>query len=318
MQPLPRPLRGIVPPILTPLTDECELDVAGLQRLVDRMIDGGVHGIFALGTTGEGPFLTHKIRHQVIDVVCERVEGRIPVLVSITDTCFRESIELAEMAYASGAAGLVATAPYYLMMSQHELAQHFARLADRCPLPLLIYNIPSCTRTDFAAETVRTLADHENVVGLKDSCGDLQYFAEVVQLCRDLPDFSLLVGPEERLVEALKLGGHGGVHGGANLFPQLYVRLFEAATSGDEKSVEQLNGFVQQISQTIYSVDDAPSRIVRGLKAAARLMGICNDYVAEPFRAFDQDQRDQICRHLETLLPTLAPKDLLQLEVVRE
>ena len=312
MQQLPRPLRGIVPPVLTPLTDDAELEVAGLQRLIDRMLDGGVHGIFALGTTGEGPFLTHKIRHQVIDVVCERVAGRVPVLVSITDTCFEESLELADMAFASGATGLVATTPYYLLMSQRELAEHFERLADRCPLPLLLYNIPSCTRTEFAAETVRRLAGHENIVGLKDSCGDLAYFAKVVELCRDLPEFSLLVGPEERLVEALRLGGHGGVHGGANLFPQLYVRLFDAATSGDEESIEELNGFVEQISQTIYSVDDAPSRIVRGLKAAANLMGICNDHVAEPFRAFDQAQREQIHRHLETLQPTLAPNDLLE------
>lgn len=311
MQPLPRPLRGIVPPVLTPLAEDGDLDVAGLQRLVDRLIDGGVHGIFALGTTGEGPFLTHKIRHQVIELVCERVAGRIPVLVSITDTCFDESIELAEMAFAAGAAGLVATAPYYLMMSQHELSEHFQRLADRCPLPLLIYNIPSCTRTDFAADTVRTLANHENIVGLKDSCGDLQYFAKVVQLCRDLPDFSLLVGPEERLVEALKLGAHGGVHGGANLFPRLYVRLFEAATSGHQQEVAELNGFLQQISQTIYAVDTPPSRIVRGLKAAAHLMGICDGYVAEPFRAFDAAQRDQIRRHLEVLMPALAPDDQL-------
>ncbi len=312
MQLLPRPLRGIVPPILTPLTDEGDLDAAGLQRLVDRMIDGGVHGIFALGTTGEGPFLTHKMRHQVVEVVCERVAGRIPVLVSITDTCFDESIELAEMAFASGATGLVATAPYYLMLSQRELSEHFERLADRCPLPLLIYNIPSCTRTDFAAETVRQLANHQNIVGLKDSCGDLDYFAKVVQLCSDRPDFSLLVGPEERLAEALSLGGHGGVHGGANLFPQLYVRLFEAATSGDQETVAELNGFVQQISQTLYAVDDAPSRIVRSLKAAAKLMGICNDYVAEPFRSFNRAQQDQVRLHLEVLLPTLAPNDLLE------
>ena len=314
MKSLPTPLTGIIPPILTPLHDAHELDTEGLKTLIDRMIDGGVHGIFALGTTGEGPHLTHPLRHQVVELVCEHTAGRVPVLVGITDSCFEETIELADQAYSAGAAGLVAAAPYYLPLGQSELIEYTNRLASRCPLPLLLYNMPSCTKVEFAPASVRQLAEHENIVGLKDSSGDLDYFAEVVGRCKDLPDFALLVGPEEILVEAVKLGAHGGVHGGANLFPQLYVRLLRAASIGDQDKIDELQQQVLSIARTIYSVGDQPSRIVKGLKTAANLLGLCEDYVAEPFQRFGTSERAEIAGHLKSILPTIAPDEQMLVE----
>ena len=131
MTKLPQPLRGIVPPLLTPFRSNREVDVAALETLINRMIDGGVHGIFALGTTGEGPQLPHRLRHQIVEYVCEAVAGRVPVLVCISDTCFEEAVELADQAHSAGAAGVVKTAPYYLPMDQAELAEYTLRLTDR-------------------------------------------------------------------------------------------------------------------------------------------------------------------------------------------
>ncbi len=309
MKSLPTPLSGIVPPILTPLNSANELDTAGLKTLIDRMINGGVHGIFALGTTGEAPHLPHQLQHQVVELVCEHTAGRVPVLFGITDSCFESSIDLADQAYAAGAAGLVAAPPYYLPMGQAELLSYTGRLASRCPLPLMLYNMPSCTKVEFTPTTVRQLAEHNNIVGLKDSSGDLKYFAEVADLCRDIPTFSLLVGPEEVLVDAMKLGCHGGVHGGANLFPQLYVELHEAITNGDENASKRLQQQVSLIGTTLYAVGDQPSRIVKGLKTAAHLMGLCQDYVAEPFQRFGSEDRATIAGHLQKILPAILPEE---------
>ena len=300
------PIRGIVPPIVTPLVDQQQLDVPGLERLIERILVSGVAGLFAVGTTGEGPSLRHELRHQMVELVCDQVAGRVPVFVGITDTAFDESVELAERAYAAGAAAVVAAPPYYLPMSQPELIRYTQRLADACSLPLLLYNMPGCTKIWFEPSTVKRLSEHPRIVGLKDSGGDLDYLDQTVQLCKDRPDFSVLIGPEELLVQAMRRGAHGGVHGGANLFPRLYVNLHRAVAAGQIAEAERLHELVMQISRSIYSVGKDPSRIIKGIKCALNCLGVCDDYVAMPFERFTAAQRQEVQQHLDRLLPLLA------------
>jgi 4-hydroxy-tetrahydrodipicolinate synthase len=285
---LPRPLRGIIPPIVTPLTDQDQLDLAGMERLLERLIRGGVHGIFALGTTGEAPYLTHGLRHQVVEFVCDQVAGRVPVLVGITDTSFTEALELADHAFAAGASGVVTAPPNYLPLSQSELSDYVRLLAERLRLHLLLYNMPGCVRTSFDLETVRELSGVERVVGLKDSSGDLHYLRAAIAAVRARPDFSVLIGPEEMLADALAAGAHGGVSGGANMFPELYVSLYEAAVAGRQGEVDRCRDLVLRVARTVYSLDDAPSRVVKGIKRVLKLRGVCEDFVAQPFRQFAQ------------------------------
>ena len=301
VRPLPHPLRGIVPPIVTPLCDQDQLDAKGLQRLIDRLVQGGVHALFALGTTGEAPFLDHAMRHRFLELVAEFNRGRLPILVGITDTSFVEAIELAEQAYAAGACAVVAAPPYYLPTSQLELCQAMELLADRVPLPLLLYNMPGCTKVNFCLESIERLAEHPNIVGLKDSSGDMNYFRQVAERLRPLHEFTLLVGPEELLVESLHAGGHGGVNGGANMFPELYVALYEAVNEDRCEQVALLRRIVLQISQSIYSVSSDPSRVVKGIKAGLRSLGVCDDFVAWPFEPFSRQQREGIAQHVESV-----------------
>lgn len=303
---LPCPIQGIVPPMITPLVDSQQIDVAGLERLIERILSAPVTGLFVLGTTGEGPSLSHDLRHQAVELVCDQVAGRAPVFVGISDTCFSESVELAAEAFAAGAAAVVATPPYYLSMSQTELMRYMFRLADACYLPLVLYNMPSCTKVSFEPETVRRLSEHPNIVGLKDSSGDLDYLEQVATLMKDHPYFSLLVGPEELLSEAIQRGAHGGVNGGANLFPRLYVNLHQATAEGHLEEMARLQELVMRISRTIYSVGKEPSRIVKGIKCALNCLGICDDYVAEPFERFGDSERAQIDQYLKELLPALG------------
>ncbi|MFV2066102.1 MAG: dihydrodipicolinate synthase family protein [Pirellulales bacterium] len=310
--PLPQPLRGIVPPLVTPLLDQEQLDLPGLERLIDRLLAGGVHALFALGTTGEGPSLAYALRHQFVERLCELVDCRVPVLVGITDTAFDESIELAEKAHAAGASGVVAATPYYLPLSQSELVAYVESLAERLPLPLLLYNMPACTKVEFEPETVLRLSELENVIGVKDSSGSMAYVRKVHALLADRPDFTLLVGPEELLAESVHLGAHGGVNGGANMFPALYVALYEASVAGDQERMDRLQTHVMRISRSIYAVGRDASRHVKGIKSALKWMGVCDDYVAQPFRRLEGAEREAVGRYveeLEAVLEPLSPRD---------
>jgi 4-hydroxy-tetrahydrodipicolinate synthase len=302
---LPRPLAGIVPPMLTPLKARDELDPAGLERLVEHLFGGGVHGLFVLGTTGEGPSLSYRVRRELVGRTCGQVAGRVPVLVGITDTAIEEAVAMARCAAAAGADALVLAPPYYMPEGQPELREYLDHLLPELPLPLFLYNMPPLTKVPFEVETVRWALDQPSIVGIKDSSGSMAYFNQVLGLLDLRPDWSVLVGPEELLAQAMLLGGHGGVPGGANLFPRLYVALFEAARSGDLPRSRDLQRRVQQVVDRLYRVGKHPSTVIKGIKCAASLLGICDDFMAEPFHRFREPERRRVEEALEALAPVV-------------
>lgn len=300
---LRHPLGGIVPPILTPLKDRDSLDQAGYERLIEHVVTGGVHGVFVLGTTGEGPSLSYRLRREVIACACRSVAGRVPVLVAITDTAFEESAALARYAAEAGADAVVLAPPYYMPEGQPELREYLDHLLPQLPLPLYLYNMPPLTKVPFEIDTVRWAMDQPGISGMKDSSGSMGYFNQVLGLLRARPDWSALIGPEELLAQSMLLGGHGGVPGGANLFPRLYVAIFEAARDGRLASVRDLQQKVQAVGDQLYRVGKHPSAIVKGIKCAASCLGLCDDFMAEPFHRFREPER----RRVETALRELAP-----------
>lgn len=295
---LPRPLRGIVPPLLTPLSGPDQLDIAGLERLVEHVLAGGVHGLFVLGTTGEGPGLSYDVRHELVERVCRQTAGRVPVLVGITDTMFTETLRLAEHAEDAGAHAVVLSSPYYFPLGQAELRRYVKNVAAQSPLPIFLYNMPSHTKTVFELDTLRAALELPNVIGLKDSGGNMQYFHQARVLAEQRSDWSVLIGPEELLAEALLLGAHGGVSGGANLAPRLYVELYEAATRGDVARARTLQEQVWEISRNLYALGIQHGSWLKGLKCAVACLGICDDYLCEPFHSFEGPERDLVKQRL--------------------
>lgn len=301
---IPSPLTGIVPPLITPLSDRDTLDVAGLERLVERLITGGVSGLFIIGTTGEGPSLSYRLRRELIDHTCKFAKGRVPVLVGITDTAFVESVNIAKHCADAGADGLVAAPPYYLPEGQPELFEYIQHLLPELPLPFYLYNMPSLTKVSFEVDTVRALLDDPRIAGIKDSSGNMTYFHRLCRLLVDRPDWTVLMGPEELLLDAVLAGGHGGVNGGANLFPKLYVALHRAAQSGDMARARALHALVMDVSTKLYQVGRHSSAIIKGLKCALSIEGVCDDFMAEPFHRFRDEQR----RRIEQVLVELKEK----------
>jgi dihydrodipicolinate synthase/N-acetylneuraminate lyase len=298
---LPRPIQGIIPPVLTPLADRDQLDVDAFERLLNHLVDGGSSALFILGSTGESPGLSHRLRREVIDRACATVGRRVPVLVGITDTSFEESLQLAEYAAGAGASGLVLSPPYYFNLSQSSFLGYLERLVPLLPLPVYLYNIPSLTKLTIAPATVRAAAQLPNVYGLKDSSGILEYFTAVQALMADRPDFAILCGVEEILAELVARGAHGGVCGGANLHPRLYADLFEAAQRGDTERVSSLQKTVMALSQGVYGAGEPESSYLRGLKCAASMLGFGNGLMAEPYFALREEERDGIRVTLEAV-----------------
>lgn len=294
-------LYGIVPPLVTPLIDNNTLDIEGLERLIEHVINGGVHGIFILGTTGEAQSLSFELRVEMIKQTSKFLKNRLPLLVGISDTSEVDSVRLGNIASETGADALVSAPPYYFSTGQPELAEFYEGLIPQLQLPIFLYNMPTHTKVNFAPSTIRRIAENEKVIGFKDSSANGAYFQSVMYEMRDWKDFSIFVGPEEMTAEVVLLGASGGVNGGANMFPKLYVDLYNAAAAGNVDEVRKLQKKVMQISSTIYNVGSYGSSYLKGVKCALSVLGICSDFLATPFNKFDEEQRRQIEKAIDQL-----------------
>ena len=295
------PLKGIIPPLVTPLADHDVLDVGGLERVIEHVIAGGVHGIFILGTTGEGPGLSHRLQRDVVQQTCRLVDSRVPVLVGITDTSVVESISLAEFSADKGADGVVLATPYYFPANQQEVADYTTSVANSISLPTFLYNMPSHTKLSFEIETVRRLMQLPRIVGIKDSSGNMMYYNRLLELANERPGFTVLMGPEELTAQSVLMGGHGGVCGGANLVPKLFVRQYEAAISEDWELVRELQKDVVGLAHHIYSIVTPPSSYVRALKAALADLGLCSELMEIPFSPLSESDRARVAQAVEAM-----------------
>jgi dihydrodipicolinate synthase/N-acetylneuraminate lyase len=291
---LPRPLSGIVPPLVTPLAAPDRLDLPGLERLVARVVGAGCSGVFVLGSTGEAQALSYRLRMEMVRETCRLTAGRVPVLAGISDTALAESVSLGRQAAEAGAAGLVLAPPYYFRLSQPDILRYVESAAAELPVPVFLYNIPGLVKLWLEPETVARAAEHPNIAGFKDSSGDLIYFQRVLRAVAGAPGFSVFMGPEELLADALLLGAHGGVAGGANLRPELYVSLYAAAREGRIDEVLKLRTRVMDLSEHVYRVGEPSTSYFRGIKCALELDGVCSGLPAPPLERFSEVEAQAI------------------------
>ncbi|RAJ09954.1 dihydrodipicolinate synthase family protein [Arenibacter echinorum] len=290
-------IKGIIPPMVTPLLENKELDLVGLENLLNHLINGGVHGIFILGTTGEGPSLSYAVRKQLISETCRIVNKKVPVLVGITDTSIDGTLEIANHAKKVGADALVVAPPYYFPIAQEEMGDYLESLVPMLPLPFMLYNMPSCTKLHMSIDVVKR-AKELGAIGIKDSSGDLSYLYMLIEEFKSDPSFSIIAGTELFLPETIMNGGHGSVAGGANFFPRLFVDLYEAAMDKNLEKIKFLREKVILVHQTIYEVGEYSSRHIKGTKSALMAMGICQDHNAEPLDRFTEEQRNKVKKYI--------------------
>ncbi len=294
-------LRGIIPPMVTPLAGDDQLDAGGLEKLIEHMISGGVHGLFVLGTTGEGPSLSYRLRRELIQRTCRQVNRRIPVLVAVIDTSLTEALAMAGVAADSGADAIVAAPPYYFPLNQDDLVRWVTSIAAASPVPMYVYNVPNPKQVRYTLASLKRCADLPQVIGFKDSSGDFQFLEATLQLFRDRPEFAIFVGPEGLLANGFAAGIHGAISGGANAFPRLYVSLYDAFVDGRMNDVRVLQAEVDRFNRQVYTVGEAESSLLRGLKCCLSLIGICESRLCQPYLAANSQERDEIERYIRGL-----------------
>ncbi|MFE2355706.1 dihydrodipicolinate synthase family protein [Streptomyces parvulus] len=277
--PIPTPLRGVIPPVITPLTPAGDVDTGSLRRLAEHLVGAGVHGLFLLGSSGEAAYLTDAQRLTALEAAVDAAAGRVPVLAGVIDTTTARVLDRAADAVRAGADALVATAPFYTRTHPVEVAGHFRRIREGAGLPLFAYDIPVAVHTKLPRDVVLELAADGTLAGLKDSSGDEGSLRRLlVELRTRTTDFSVLTGSELTVDGALLAGADGVVPGLGNVDAHGYVRLYEAARAGDWATARA----EQDRLAALFALTDAGDPALMGasssalgaFKAAARLLGL--------------------------------------------
>lgn len=270
-------LTGVIPPVVTPLTAGGDFDYESFARNANRMIDAGVHGLFAMGSSGEVAFSTSERRDEVTSAAIEVAAGRVPVVVGVIDMQTTRVIEHAQRAQELGAQGIVATAPFYALGGPAEVERHFRVIADNIDLPLYAYDIPVCVHTKLGVDMLMRLGEEGVLAGIKDSSGDDVSFRILSIKNRDAGSpLSLLTGHEVVVDGAYMSGADGSVPGLANIDPHSYVRQWDAYQRGDWDGVrEEQDRLVRlmMITQVVEGVAGFGAG-VGAFKTALNLLGI--------------------------------------------
>ena len=281
----PKLLRGVVPPVCTPFTANYEVDEKSLRKLINHLIDGGVHGLFVLGSTSEVAYLTDKRRADVIRITIDENAGRVPVVAGAIDMTTLRVNEHVRAAVDAGIDGIVLTAPFYVRTHPEEIALHFRLVKEACgDVPLYAYDIPVVANgVKLETGTVLKLAKEGVIQGLKDSSGNDAGIRAVVLGAQKmgLKEFVVLTGSELTVDSALMAGAHGVVPGIGNIDPAGYVRIFDYVASGNYAAARSEQ---ERLTEMFGLVDvGAPGRMGRGssalgaFKASLKLIGIIED-----------------------------------------
>jgi 4-hydroxy-tetrahydrodipicolinate synthase len=294
----PTSLHGIIPPMCTPLTDDGEVDVPSVHTLVEHLLAGGVHGIFALGSTGEFACLTGRQRQTLIEAVAAVVKGRVPVIAGILDTSTARCVENGQAARAAGADAVVLAPIYYFRASQAELIDLFRVVKGAVGLPVLAYDVPTAVNVKLELATSKQLADEGVIDGLKDSSGATEAFRRVLLATRG-SDFRVFTGSELIVDACLRMGAHGSVPGLGNVFPAEYVRLYELARDGDWAGAATLQERLLACFYELINQGDAgfsaSSSALGGFKTGLKLKGaIRSTRVGAPLHSFGPAEEERV------------------------
>ncbi|MBU3738121.1 MAG: dihydrodipicolinate synthase family protein [Rhodoferax sp.] len=294
--------KGIVPPVATPYNADGSVDTTALKRLVRHLVDGGVHGLFLLGSTSECVLLDARDRALVLDTALAEAAGRVPVVAGIMDAATDVCLNHARTARSAGVDGLVVTAPYYTRTNQAETIDHFRYLRGEIGLPMVAYDIPVCVNLKLARDTVHTLVQDDLVFALKDSSGDEGGFRMLVRDFRDRPDVRLFTGSEIVADSALMAGASGCVPGLGNVDPAAYVRLYEAAMRGDAAAARREQDRLIDLFQMVFwsaAELSAGAGGVGSFKVALRHMGLfSHSHMRRPNRPVPDAVQQRIRAHL--------------------
>lgn len=286
-------IKGIIPPILTPMDEEENVNEKELRNQVNRLIGAGVHGIFAFGTNGEGYALSESEKESILEVVIEETAGRVPVYAGSGCITTKDTIRMSQKAKSLGADVLSVITPWFAAASQNDLLEHYKEVAKAVNMPIVLYNIPARCGNALLPATVAKLAEIDNIVGAKDSSGSFDNMLQYIELTRE-KDFAILSGNDSLIYWNLLAGGAGGIAGCANVFPKNMAGIYDAFISGDLKQAKALQDNIRPFRNCFRFGN--PNTIV---KTAVTLLGYPVGSCRRPFDQISQEGQTALSQVLE-------------------
>ncbi len=285
--------KGIIPAVITPLGAEGRFNEPALRKLIDYLVEGGVHGLFVVGSTGEFYGLTPEEKRRIFEVTMDQTRGRVPVYAGTNGITTRESIALTRIAEECGVDAVSVLTPMYIAPDQGQLVKHYTAIAASTPLPVILYNNPPRTGVSLAPATVARLAEIPNIVGIKDSSGDLTVTAEYIRLTRGRGGFSVLVGRDTLILGALAYGATGAIASCANVAPRICADIYNKFVAGDMKGAldAQFNLAPLRIAFTIGTFPVV-------IKESLELLGIEAGPCMDPVGPMTVEERERLRRVL--------------------
>ncbi|HHE72669.1 MAG TPA: 4-hydroxy-tetrahydrodipicolinate synthase [Chloroflexi bacterium] len=301
-------IEGIIPAMVTPMRADEDLNLEVLSKLTDHLIAAGVHGLFATGSQGEAYALTRDERQRVWETAVAATRGRVPVYAGTGAITTREAVILTKLAERVGVDAVSLITPYFIYPSQDELIRHYLTVADATSLPVLLYNNPGRTGgVSLAPETVVHLAKHPNIVGVKDSSGDLSLTLEYIR--RTDEDFAVLMGRDTLILAGLMMGARGAIAATANVAPELVVRIYEAWRCGDWTEARLAQAQLAPLRQA-FGLGTFPGVV----KEAMTMLGLPVGPARAPVAPLSPERRQQLRQvvHNITLTQASASKATIQ------
>jgi 4-hydroxy-tetrahydrodipicolinate synthase len=226
-------LKGVIPPIITPVDEDENVDEKGLKRVIDYVIEGGVHGVFVLGSNGEFYALDYENQKRAVEITVKHVNKRVPVYAGASAITTKGCIKLAKMAEEAGADALTVLTPMFIKPNEKEMFNHFEAIAKSTNLPVLLYNNPDKTTNNISISLLEKLARIDNIIGIKNTSLDFAQTIEYIRVTKDIENFKVLSGSDYMIYATLAYGGAGCVAGTANVAPRLVVDIYEKYMAGD-------------------------------------------------------------------------------------
>ena len=272
--------KGVVVPMVTPVTKNGTLDTQAVERIIAFFVNAGVSPLL-MGTTGEGNSVSQTDGLLFVETAVKAAQKRITIYAGLTGNCFSEQLKQAEAYTHAGADVIVATLPTYYALTPQQMENYYRTLADSIQGPLMLYNILATTHMSIPVDIIRRLADHPNIVGLKDSERDLERMAQCIEIAKGRENFCYFCGWAAQSAHSLELGGDGIVPSTGNYVPELFQQLYEAAIKGDMATAYQLQDQTNEIAK-IYQKDRTLGQSLTALKVMMQTKGLCEPWMLMP------------------------------------
>ncbi|MBR1547110.1 MAG: dihydrodipicolinate synthase family protein [Prevotella sp.] len=294
---------GVVVPMVTPVTQDGRLDVEAVGRIVTFFAENGVSPLL-MGTTGEGNSVSQADGRLLVETAVaarnKTADGKSLIYAGLTGNCFSEQVTQAEVYTALGADVIVATLPTYYALTEEQMYEYYKTLAECITGPLMLYNILATTHMSIPVGVIRRLADHPNIVGLKDSERDLERMAQCIEIARSRDDFAYFCGWAAQSAHSLELGGNGIMPSTGNYVPEMFQQLYDAAVRGDMQEANRLQDETNEIAK-IYQKDRTLGQSLTALKVMMQTKGLCDPWMLMPLCRLSADEEQAIASKAQAI-----------------